>query len=96
MKDIFFGTIIMFQKDLAEMLLNISMKSQKTMARESGKFNTTKTLPYEGTDTEFLGYIDTYSSSKILAMFKDSNDVKELKEGDEAILILDKSPFYAE
>ena len=40
----------------------VSMKSQKTMARESGKFNTTKTLPYEGTDTEFLGYIDTYSS----------------------------------
>ena len=74
----------------------VSMKSQKTMARESGKFNTTKTLPYEGTDTEFLGYIDTYSSSKILAMFKDSNEVKELKEGDEAILILDKSPFYAE
>jgi alanyl-tRNA synthetase len=74
----------------------VSMKSQKTMARESGKFNTTKTLPYEGTDTEFLGYIDTYSSSKIVAMFKDSNEVKELKEGDEAILILDKSPFYAE
>ena len=74
----------------------VSMKSQKTMARESGKFNTTKTLPYEGTDTEFLGYIDTHSSSKIVAMFKDSNEVKELKEGDEAILILDKSPFYAE
>ena len=73
-----------------------SMKSQKTMARESGKFNTTKTLPYEGADTEFLGYIDTHSSSKIVAMFKDSNELKELKEGDEAILILDKSPFYAE
>ena len=74
----------------------VSMKSQKTMARESGKFNTTKTLPYEGIDTEFLGYIDTYSSSKIVAMFKDSNELKELKVGDEAILILDKSPFYAE
>lgn len=73
-----------------------SMKSQKTMARESGKFNTTKTLPYEGADTEFLGYIDTHSSSKIVAIFKDSNEVNELKEGDKAILILDKSPFYAE
>ncbi|MDC0999737.1 alanine--tRNA ligase [Methylophilaceae bacterium] len=73
-----------------------SMKSQKTMARESGKFNTTKTLPYEGVDTEFLGYIDTHSSSKIVAIFKDSNEVNELKEGDKAILILDKSPFYAE
>jgi alanyl-tRNA synthetase len=74
----------------------VSMKSQKTMARESGKFNTIKTLPYEGTDTEFLGYMDTHSTSKVLAIFKDSNEVKGLKEGDEAILILDKSPFYAE
>jgi alanyl-tRNA synthetase len=74
----------------------VSMKSQKTMARESGKFNTIKTLPYEGTDTEFLGYMDTHSTSKVLAIFKDSNEVKGLKEGDEAILILNKSPFYAE
>ena len=74
----------------------VSMKSQKTMARESGKFNTIKTLPYEGTDTEFLGYMDTHSTSKVLAIFKDSNEVKGLKEGDEGILILDKSPFYAE
>ncbi|MDG1095039.1 MAG: alanine--tRNA ligase, partial [Methylophilaceae bacterium] len=74
----------------------VSMESQKTMAREFGKFNSTKTLPYEGTDTEFLGYIDNYSSSKIVAMFKDTKEVKELKEGDEAILMLDKTPFYAE
>ena len=74
----------------------VSMKSQKKMARKSGKFNTTKTLPYEGTDTEFLGYIATHSSSKIVAMFKGSKELKGLKEGDEAILILDKSPFYAE
>ena len=28
----------------------VSMKSQKIMARESGKFNKAKTLPYEGAE----------------------------------------------
>ena len=48
----------------------VSMKSQKTMARESGKFNKIKTLPYEGKNTEFLGYNDIKSSSKILDYLK--------------------------
>tara|TARA_B110000902_G_scaffold265926_1_gene351788 strand:- start:2439 stop:4043 length:1605 start_codon:yes stop_codon:yes gene_type:complete len=74
----------------------VSMKSQKTMARESGKFNKIKTLPYEGKNTEFLGYNDIKSSSKILGLFKDGDKVEEIKKGDEAILILDKTPFYAE
>ena len=74
----------------------VSMKSQKTMARESGKFNKIKTLPYEGKNTEFLGYNGIKSSSKILGLFKDGDKVEEIKKGDEAILILDKTPFYAE
>ena len=74
----------------------VSMKSQKTMARESGKFNKIKTLPYEGKNTEFLGYNGIKSSSKILGLFKDGDIVEEIKKGDEAILILDKTPFYAE
>jgi alanyl-tRNA synthetase len=74
----------------------VSMKSQKKMARESGKFNKIKTLPYEGKETEFLGYIDIHSSSEILGMFRDGDEVEEIKKGGEAILILDKTPFYAE
>ncbi len=74
----------------------VSMKSQRAMARETGKFNKIKTLSYEGKDTEFLGYIDVHSCSKILAIFKDGNEVEEIKKGNEAILILDKTPFYAE
>ena len=74
----------------------VSMKSQKTMARESGKFNKIKTLPYEGKNTEFLGYNDIKSSSKILGLFKDGDKVEEIKKGDEAIIILDKTAFYAE
>ena len=74
----------------------ISMKSQKTMARESGKFKQIKTLTYEGKETEFLGYKENNSSSKILAIYKNDVEVDEINSKDEAILILDKTPFYAE
>jgi alanyl-tRNA synthetase len=74
----------------------ISMKSQKTMARESGKFKQIKTLTYEGKETEFLGYKENNSSSKILAIYKNDVEVDEINSKDEAVLILDKTPFYAE
>lgn len=74
----------------------ISMKSQKTMARESGKFKQIKTLTYEGKETEFLGYKENNCSSKILAIYKNDVEVDEINSKDEAVLILDKTPFYAE
>ena len=74
----------------------ISMKSQKTMARESGKFKQIKTLLYDGKSTEFVGYQEIHSSSKILAIFKNDLEVKEVNKSDEAVIILDKTPFYAE
>ena len=74
----------------------ISMKSQKTMARESGKFKQIKTLPYDGETTDFVGYKEIQSSSKILAIFKNDIAVKEVYKLDEAVIILDKTPFYAE
>ena len=74
----------------------ISMKSQKTMARESGKFKQIKTLLYDGKTTEFVGYQEIHSSSKILAIFKNDLEVKEVNKSDEAVIILDKTPFYAE
>jgi len=74
----------------------ISMKSQKTMARESGKFKQIKTLPYDGKTTDFVGYKEFRSSSKILAIFKNDIEVKEVNKSDEAVIILDKTPFYAE
>ena len=74
----------------------ISMKSQKTMARESGKFKQIKTLLYDGKTTDFVGYQEIHSSSKILAIFKNDLEVKEVNKSDEAVIILDKTPFYAE
>ena len=48
--------------------------------------------------TKFTGY--DYSqleiNAKVLAVFKDGTEVTELNEGDDAVVILDETPFYAE
>ncbi|MGN0638400.1 MAG: alanine--tRNA ligase [Huintestinicola sp.] len=48
--------------------------------------------------TEFTGY--DYSQleigAKVLAIFKDGAEITELSEGDDAVVILDRTPFYAE
>ena len=46
--------------------------------------------------TKFVGYNRMDSASEVLAILKDGELVSELEEGDEAVIILDTTPFYAE
>lgn len=47
--------------------------------------------------TEFVGYDFTnVNAAKVVALVKDNEQVDELKTGDEGLIVLDKSPFYAE
>ncbi len=46
-------------------------------------------------ETEFIGYDNRSSESKVLAIIKDSQLISCAKEGEEVTLILDKTPFYA-
>ncbi len=47
--------------------------------------------------TNFIGYVyDTEENAKILAIFRDGKAVDFVAEGDNAIIVLDKTPFYAE
>ena len=48
--------------------------------------------------TKFTGYDYTQleKNAKVLAVFKDGAEVTELNEGDDAVVILDETPFYAE
>jgi alanyl-tRNA synthetase len=55
-----------------------------------------KTLKEEHGNTEFLGYDTTESDATILAIIKDGNALEALSEGEEAEIILDTTPFYAE
>lgn len=46
--------------------------------------------------TEFLGYTESKSKSKVLYLFVDGKSVPSAKQGEEAVIVLDKTPFYAE
>lgn len=46
--------------------------------------------------TEFVGYSELNNDAEIAALVKDGNRVEAAYEGDEVIIILDKTAFYAE
>ena len=79
------------------------MDAQRDRARASSQFSTTDVdldLPFE---TEFVGYDAMQAKSKVLALLsaggtdkKDDRNLDKAVVGDEVLLVLDRSPFYAE
>ena len=72
------------------------MDNQKNNAREAGKFKNKPTLNYEGKDTVFVGYEKNDCQIIIDGIFKNDTPTKTLSKGDEGIIILNQTPFYAE
>lgn len=72
------------------------MEAQRTRARAAQSFKANAQLPYDGQDTEFKGYSERQTESKVLALYKDGEQVTELNEGDEGAIVIDFTPFYAE
>ena len=72
------------------------MEAQRARARAAQSFKANAQLPYDGQDTEFKGYSERQTESKILALYKDGEQVDELNEGDEGAIVIDFTPFYAE
>ena len=72
------------------------MEAQRARARAAQNFKANAQLPYDGQDTEFKGYSERQTESKVLALYKDGEQVNELNEGDEGAIVIDFTPFYAE
>jgi alanyl-tRNA synthetase len=78
-----------------------AMAQQRDTARAAGKFGGGTTLPAELVaqlqPTEFLGY-DTLSAGGLIVtgLLKDGRPVDGIAAGDDAIVLLDRTPFYAE
>ena len=73
-----------------------AMSRQKEQARAAGKFKMATNLEYDGQATNFQGYEQLDTNAKVLALYKDGANVKELNEGDLGVVVLDNTPFYAE
>ncbi|WP_161542585.1 alanine--tRNA ligase [Neisseria meningitidis] len=72
------------------------MEAQRARARAAQSFKANAQLPYDGQDTEFKGYSEHQTESKVLALYKNGEQVDELNEGDSGAVVIDFTPFYAE
>ncbi|WP_223446634.1 alanine--tRNA ligase [Pseudomonas sp. BF-R-19] len=73
------------------------MEAQRVRARSASSFGMDyNSLVKVDVATEFTGYIAHSGSAKIVALYKDGQSVDVLSEGDEGVIVLDKTPFYAE
>jgi alanyl-tRNA synthetase len=73
-----------------------AMLRQKTMARAAGKFKMDKALEYSGDINDFVGYEQLQVTSNIIALYADGTPASMLNAGQNGVIVLDTTPFYAE
>jgi len=74
------------------------MEAQKALAKAASQFDAVgKAYRLDRySRTEFLGYKKSRSPARVLAILQNDTAVDALENGDQAIVILDRTPFYAE
>jgi alanyl-tRNA synthetase len=73
-----------------------AMARQREQARAANKFTMQEGLDYKGGQTTFYGYDTLQHEGQVLAIYKQGSAVDFVEAGDEAVVVLDKTPFYAE
>jgi alanyl-tRNA synthetase len=73
------------------------MEAQRNRARAASHFGSADQpdIALEGS-TEFTGYDHLTGAATIVALFRAGNPVERLADGEEGMLVLDRTPFYAE
>jgi len=75
----------------------VAMEAQRERARSSSQFSGDSVVQFDlNQATEFLGYQETSSEAKILAIAEQGKLVNEADNDGEFLIVLDKTPFYAE
>jgi alanyl-tRNA synthetase len=75
---------------------DVAMQHQKDTARAAGKFKMDKALAYEGEASRFTGYDSVAEQAKVVALYVDGAPVNVLNDGQQGVVVLDTTPFYAE
>ena len=74
-----------------------AMQRQREQARAAGKFKMAQGLAYSGKPTTFHGYEAlVHETAQVLAIYVDGSAVEQAGAGDDAVVVLDHTPFYAE
>ena len=74
-----------------------AMQRQREQARAKAKFKMAQGLEYDGAATTFHGYQHLVCEhSRITAIYVDGTPVRKAQAGDDVVIVLDHTPFYAE
>ncbi|MFW1747875.1 MULTISPECIES: alanine--tRNA ligase [unclassified Acinetobacter] len=83
--------------EIDEAGFEVEMAAQRQRARDAGKFAVDyNSIVKVDSETQFDGYEATQGQGQIIAIYKDGVQVDEVVEGDEALIVLNQTPFYAE
>jgi len=73
------------------------MNRQRETARAAGKFKTGGSLDYSGVTTQFHGYDQLdIAGARVSGLYVDGVAVSRVEAGSNAVVVLDRTPFYAE
>lgn len=73
-----------------------AMTRQREQARAANKFTIQEGIEYSGDQTTFHGYDTLQYEGQVQAIYKQGSAVDFIEAGDEAVVVLDQTPFYAE
>jgi alanyl-tRNA synthetase len=73
-----------------------AMNAQRDRARAASSFKMGATVEYSGPKTAFRGYETLSEEGRVVALYKDGAKVDALASGEQGIVVLDRTPFYAE
>jgi len=73
-----------------------AMERQRERARAASKFRAEASVDYSGKPTEFHGYDTLTLEATVLAIYVEGAPVHEIDAADAAVVVLDRTPFYAE
>ena len=72
------------------------MDKQRERARAASTFKLAGGLDYTGAKTVFDGYDTLAEDARVVALYRDGSAVDSLSTGQHGIVVLDRTPFYAE
>ena len=83
-----------FEVDMAG--FDKAMAAQQERSRAGSKFKAGAALEYRGAKTQFRGYDTLSEAGRVVALYRGGSPVQRLAAGEEGIVVLDRTPFYAE
>src|SRR5947208_2034469 len=73
-----------------------AMTAQRERARAASQCKSGETLAYSGPKTRFRGYETLSDEGRVVALYKGGSAVETLVTGERGVVVLAKTPFYAE